>query len=73
MDRLLPLWDSSELAVIILEWFVCVEEDETSDASCQSLSSIDVESLVDARDSPIPTSMMPAVNLQNYPAGKTEV
>ena len=67
MDRLLLLWDSSELAVIILEWFVCVEENETSDASCQSLSSISVESLVDARDSPIPMSMVSTVNLESYP------
>ena len=67
MDRLLLLWDSSELAVIILEWFVCVEEDETSDASCQSLSSIGVESLVDARDSPISMSMVSTVNLESYP------
>ena len=49
MDRLLLLWDSSELAVITLEWFACVEENETSDASCQSLSSIGIESPVDAR------------------------
>ena len=65
MDRLLPLWDSSELAVIILEWFACVEGNETSDASCQSLSSIGVESLVDARDSPIPMSMVSTVNLES--------
>ena len=63
---------SAEFAVIIPEWFVCVE-DETSDASCQSLSSIGVESLVDARDGPIPLGMVPAVNLGSYPAGKTEV
>ena len=64
---------SSELAVIILEWFVCVEEDETSDASCQSLSSIDVESLADARDSPILMSKVPAVNLESHPTGRSEV
>ena len=63
---------SAELAVIIPEWFVCVE-DETSDASCQSLSSIGVESLVDVRDSPISIGMVSAVNLESYPAGKTEV
>ena len=73
MDRLFLLWDSSELAVIILEWFACVEGNETSDASCQSLSSIGVESLVDVRDSPIPMSMVSAVHLESYPAGKSEV
>ena len=67
MGRLLLLWDSSELAVIILEWFACVEENETSDASCQSLSSIGVESLVDARDSPIPMSMVSTVDLESCP------
>ena len=63
---------SAEFTVIISEWFVRVG-DETSDASCQSLSSIDVESLVNGWDSPIPMSMVPVVNLENYPAGKTEV
>ena len=52
---------------------MCVEEDETSDASCQSLSSIGVESLVDVRDSPISMDMVSAVNLESYPAGKTEL
>ena len=56
---------SAEFAVIILEWFVCVEEDETSDSSCHSLSSIGVESLGDARDSPIPMSMVFTVNLES--------
>ena len=69
MDHLLLLCDSSELAVIILEWFACVEGNETSDASCQSLSSISVESLVDARDSPILMSMVFTVNLESYPVG----
>ena len=73
MDRLLLLWDSSELAVIILEWFACVEENETSDALCQSLSSIGVESLVNVRDSPIPMSMVSAVSLESHPAGRSEV
>ena len=62
-----PMLISAEFAVIIPEWFVCVEENETSDASCQSLSSIGVESLVDARDSPIPISMVSTVNLESYP------
>ena len=52
---------------------MCVEEDETSDASCQSLSSISVESLVDARDSPTPMSMVFAVHPESYPAGESEV
>ena len=51
---------------------MCVE-DESSDASCQSLSSIGVESLVDARDSLIPMGIVLAVNLEKCPAGKTEV
>ena len=67
---------SAEFAVIIPEWFVCVE-DETSDASCQSLSSIGVgslvESLVDVRDSPIPMGMVSAVSLESCPAGRSEV
>ena len=56
-----------------VEWFVCVEEDETSDARCQSLSSIGVESLVNVRDSPIPMSIASAVSLENYPAERSEV
>ena len=63
---------SAELAVIIPEWFVCVE-DETSDASCQSLSSIGVESLVNVWDSPIPMNMVLAVSLESHPAGRSEV
>ena len=68
-----PMLISAEFAVIILEWFVCVEENETSDAQCQSLSSIGVESLVNVRDSPIPMSMVSAVSLESYPAGRSEV
>ena len=40
------LWDSSELSVVTPECFVCVEEDEMSDGSYQSLSSISIESPV---------------------------
>ena len=36
----------------------CAEEDEMSDAWCWSLSVIDVDSLVDVRDSPIPVSIV---------------
>ena len=49
MDRLLLLWDSSELSVIIPEWLACVEEEEMSDASYQSLSLISIESPVPVR------------------------
>ena len=51
----------------------CAEEDETSDAQCQSLSSIGVESLVNVRDSPIPMSMVSAMSLGSYLADKTAV
>ena len=51
----------------------CAEEDETSDAQCQSLSSIGVESLVNVWDSPIPMSMVSAVSLESHPAGRSEV
>ena len=64
---------STEPAVVIPEWFRCAEGDEMSDAQCQCLSPIDVDSLVNVRDSPIPVSMVPAVSLESHPADKTEV
>ena len=72
MTESCPMLISAEFAVIISEWFVRVG-DETSDASCQSLSSIGVESLVNGWDSPIPMSMVPVVNLESCPAGRSEV
>ena len=72
MTESCPMLISAEFAVIIPEWFVCVE-DETSDASCQILSSIGVESLVDVRDSPIPMGVVSAVSLESCPAGRSEV
>ena len=44
-----------------------------SDAQCQRLSPIDVDSLVNVRDSPIPMSMVSAVSLESHPAGRSEV
>ena len=51
----------------------CADEAEMSDAQCQSLSSIDVESLVNVWDSPIPMSMVSAVSLESHPARRSEV
>ena len=51
----------------------CAEEDEMSDAWCWSLSAIDVDSLVDVWDSPIPVSIVSAVSLESHPAGRSEV
>ena len=51
----------------------CAEEDEMSDAWCWSLSAIDVDSLVDVRDSPMPVSIVSVVSLESYPAERSEV
>ena len=51
----------------------CAEEDEMNDAWCWSLSVIDVDSLVDVWDSPIPMSIVSAESLESYPAGRSEV
>ena len=37
------------------------------------MSVIDVDSLVDVRDSPIPMSIVSAVSLESHPAGRSEV
>ena len=34
---------------------------------------VDVDSLVDVRDSPIPMSTVPVVSLESYPAERSEV
>ena len=62
---------SVELAIIIPEQ--CAEEDEMNDAWCWSLSVIDVDSLVDVRDSPIPMSTVSVVSLESYPAERSEL
>ena len=51
----------------------CADEDEMSDAQCQSFSAIDVDSLVNVRDSPIPMSIVSAVSLESHPAGRSEM
>ena len=72
MTESCPMLISAEFAVIISEWFVRVG-DETSDASCQSLSSIGVESLVDGWGGLVPVSVVPVVNLESCPARRSEV
>ena len=49
------------------------EEDETNDAWCWSLSVVDVDSLMEVRDGPIPMSVVSVASLESYPAERSEV
>ena len=49
------------------------EEDEMSDAWCWSLSVIDMDSLMEVRDSPIPMSVVSVASLESYLAERSEV
>ena len=49
------------------------EEDEMSDAWCWSLSVIDMDSLMEVRDSLIPMSVVSMASLESYPAERSEV
>ena len=49
------------------------EEDEMSDAWCWSLSVVDVDSLMEVRDGPIPMSVVSVASLESYPAERSEV
>ena len=51
----------------------CAEEDEMSDAWCWSLSVIDMDSLMEVRDSLIPMSVVSVASLESYPAERSEV
>ena len=63
---------SVELAVIPEQCAEC-RGGRGDDAWCWSLSVIDVDSLVDVWDSPIPMSIVSAVSLESYPAERSEV
>ena len=49
------------------------EEDEMSDAWCWSLSVIDMDSLMEVRDSLIPMSVVSVASLESYLAERSEV
>ena len=49
------------------------EEDEMSDAWCWSLSVIDMDSLMETRDGPIPVSVVSVASLESYLAERSEV
>ena len=63
---------SVELAVIPEQCAEC-RGGRGDDAWCWSLSVVDVDSLMEVRDSPIPMSVVSMASLESYPAERSEV